>query len=83
MIKIGGDQSAPWTCIVSGYQDVQTGYNGGYDGYKPAKDYGHKAPVYGSHKKVPTLGYGGGYAGHGGGYTGGYSGGYGGSAYKY
>ncbi|BBU56803.1 hypothetical protein KU6B_30680 [Mameliella alba] len=83
VIRVGGDQSAPWSCIVSGYQDVKTGYNGGYDGYKPAKGYGHKAPAYGSHKKVPTLGYGSGYAGHAGGYTGGYSGGYGGSAYKY
>lgn len=63
VIKIGGDQSAPWSCIVSGYQDVKTSYNGGYDGgYK--KNTGH------------TGGYTGGYTGgHTGGYTGGYSGG--------
>lgn len=28
VIKIGGDQNAPWSCIVSGFQDVRNG--GGY-----------------------------------------------------
>ncbi|MBY6114679.1 hypothetical protein KUW09_09390 [Mameliella alba] len=80
IIKIGGDQSAPWTCIVSGYQDVKTTYNGGYDGgYKaPA------APTYGGGYKAPASGYSGGYTGGYTGHTGGYGGGYGGgTTYKY
>lgn len=69
VIKIGGDQSAPWSCIVSGYQDVKTSYNGG--GYNGGTAY----------KK--NTGHTGGYTGHTGGYTG-HTGGYtGGTTYKY
>lgn len=96
IIKIGGDQSAPWSCIVSGYQDVKTTYGGDYGtNYKAPvyKDNGYKAPVYkapvykkpvynNGHTGGFTPNYNNGYTGNG--YTGGYSGGYsGGSTYKY
>ncbi|SMX36176.1 hypothetical protein [Maliponia aquimaris] len=58
VIKVGGDQNAPWSCIVSGYQDVRTGYDTGYTGqqyitpdykapaYQPAPAPVHRAPIY-------------------------------------
>lgn len=61
VIKVGGDQNAPWSCIVSGYQDVKTSYNGGYDG-----GYQNNGYDGGAYKK--NSGYtGNGYAGHTGG----------------
>ncbi len=71
VIKIGGDQNAPWSCIVSGYQEVKSGsYNGG--GYQGG---------------FKSSGYDGGYTGgfKSSGYTGGHkiTGYKGGSAYKY
>ncbi|MGP6085613.1 hypothetical protein [Antarctobacter jejuensis] len=86
IIKTGGDQTAPWSCIVSGFQDVKTTYDGTY------KQPDH----YGGHDGGFTPTHSGGYTGnaykgngYSGGYTDGYSGGYtgnahtGGSTYKY
>lgn len=44
VIKVGGDQNAPWSCIVSGYQDIRTGYDTGYNGHHVAPSY--QAPAY-------------------------------------
>ncbi len=97
IIKIGGDQNAPWSCIVSGFQDVKTTYDGTYkqpdyntghaDGYTPNHTGGYVGNAY------KDNGYSGGFIGNaykGNGHTGGYTGntykgnGYtGGSTYKY